>query len=501
MHAPVTLTRRTHSLTAQSALLMTGRGVGFVITFAIPMVLVRVLPQAEFGTYKQFFLVTATLLGVLDVGLAASLFYFVPHDTERAGNYVLQATTVALTTGAIVGAGLWVFREPVAAGLNSPLLVDLMPFLVVYLLLDVVGQLLELVIVVEKQARLALVVAAGSDSLRAVALVGPALATGDLRWIAAGGVAYACVRAAALSWWAVSQYRTRVRRGSLARDLGVQLRYALPFGASSVVDQGLLSYHSFYVAATVSPAAYAVYAVGCQRIPPVSIFFRSLFDVTLVRMTEFARTRQLGPMRMLWERLIAKQALFVIPLFVALWVLAPAFIETVFTAAYLGAVPIFRTYLFLLPLTMLNDHAVLRACARTRFILGANAAGAAVSLVLVPVLTATFQLPGAAAGFLAGVATRKLLGLRKVAALLEVPWPAVLPWRRLWRPVIAAALAALLVFPTQQLFGAAAARFFVCGAAFWLSYFVIAWLGNAFEPEEKQLIAQMGQRAGLFQHR
>ncbi len=46
---PEALRRKEESLAVQSIVLTTGRIVGFAITFAIPVVLVRVLDQSTFG--------------------------------------------------------------------------------------------------------------------------------------------------------------------------------------------------------------------------------------------------------------------------------------------------------------------------------------------------------------------------------------------------------------------------------------------------------------------
>lgn len=487
---------RTQSLTSQSVLLMAGRGVGFVMSLATPIVLVRLFVQADFGVYKQFFLIAATVIGLADVGFAASLYYFIPKDRERAGNYLLQTASTTVLVGALVAGTLWVAREPFAAWLNSPAMVQLMPLLFAYVVFEVLGTLLEFLVVLEKQARLAAIVFAGSDTFRVVSIVGAAVVTTDLRWVAAAAVLYAFVRFTALVVWSFWQYRARFQRDMLVVNFGGQLRYALPFGAAGLLQYAVYNLHAFYAAATVTPALYAVYAVGCQQIAPISIFFRSVFEVTLVRMTEHAKEERLEAMRQLWYNLIAKQAILLVPLFVVLWVLAEAFIEGVFTAEYLGAVPIFRIYLLLVPLTMLNDHAVLRALARTGFILLANSGALLANVLAVPILATQIGLRGAVTGFIVGVVTMKAFGLWKVAELLRVPVFRVIPWKAFTKPLVGSVVAASIMYPVLSTLDVAIVRFFVCGALFWAVYFGVAWVGNVFGPDEKRLIHQIWQRVG-----
>src|SRR5947208_11328457 len=49
------------SISGPTVLLVGGRAVGFAAVFAIPVVLSRVFTTAEFGTYKQLFLLFSTL--------------------------------------------------------------------------------------------------------------------------------------------------------------------------------------------------------------------------------------------------------------------------------------------------------------------------------------------------------------------------------------------------------------------------------------------------------
>jgi O-antigen/teichoic acid export membrane protein len=469
---------------------MMGRSLGFVFSFAIPVVLIRLLTQVDFGTYKQFFLLAGTLVAILDVGTAASLFYFIPVDQRRAANYLLQTVLVSATLALVAAGALWLLRYSVAAWLNSPLLAELIPFLTAYIVLELLGSLLEYLVIIEKQAKLGALLFAGSDGLRAISLLLPAILTGDLRWLAAGAAVYASIRFAVFVLWVRWQYRSRYQPGFRLVQFDGQIRYSLPFAGAGILDRALFTFHSFYVATVFSPAVFAIYAVGCTQIAPVQIFFKSLFEVTLVRMTEHLAARDLAAARTLWLKLIGKQATVVIPLVVILWLLASPFIEGIFTADYLEATPIFRIYLLMILLTMFNDHSVLRARAQTRFIFFANVVALAACVLLVPILTRQLGVRGAAVGLIGGVVTMKSLGLLRAAQMLEVPLRDMIPWEAVARVSAGSLLAAAVVYPMTGLIGVPLLRFFACGAAFWLAYSVIAWFGKILTVDEKNLIAR-----------
>ena len=86
---------RHHAPSGPALWLVAGRGVGFVATFAVPLVLVRLFDQATFGTYKQLFLIYGTLFGLAQLGVAESLYYFVPRRPEEAGRHAANAVAHA----------------------------------------------------------------------------------------------------------------------------------------------------------------------------------------------------------------------------------------------------------------------------------------------------------------------------------------------------------------------------------------------------------------------
>ncbi|MGV3592757.1 MAG: hypothetical protein ACO1PZ_13805, partial [Gammaproteobacteria bacterium] len=86
--------RPTEAIFGPALVLMSGRALGFVAGFVVPLVLARAFGQAEFGTYKQLFLLYGTLFAVAQVGMAESLYYFLPSETERKGNYVVNVLLV-----------------------------------------------------------------------------------------------------------------------------------------------------------------------------------------------------------------------------------------------------------------------------------------------------------------------------------------------------------------------------------------------------------------------
>ena len=63
-----------------------GRVLGFLSTFFIPVVLVRIFDPVDFGTYRQLFLIYTTIFYAAQFGMAESLYYFMPANPSDSRN-------------------------------------------------------------------------------------------------------------------------------------------------------------------------------------------------------------------------------------------------------------------------------------------------------------------------------------------------------------------------------------------------------------------------------
>src|SRR5919108_6153445 len=88
------------SLARQATWLLVAKTIGFALTFALPLVLVRTLTQHDFGLYKQAFLVVVTAVTILPLGFGMTAFYFLPREPERQGSVVLHILLVHSAIGA-----------------------------------------------------------------------------------------------------------------------------------------------------------------------------------------------------------------------------------------------------------------------------------------------------------------------------------------------------------------------------------------------------------------
>lgn len=322
--------------------LAAGRALGFATTFMIPVVLVRVLDQGEFGTYKQLFLVYATLYGIAPVGMAECLYYFLPFDPKRAGRFVANSVLALLATGSVAAIVLAAFARALAAAIGNPEFAAHTTQLGLFLALTMMSAVTEIVMITRNRHRLSALVYTVSDATRALSLVIPAIVWRDVHAVMIGAVVFGAIRAIATVY-----YLRLELRGDLRPDLQLlrkQLAYALPFAAAVVLEITQSSLHQFVVTHNYDTRTFAVYSVGCLQIPLVDFVATGASSVLMVRMGEQSGPSAQAARLELWREAVRKLAVLLLPLVALLLVAGRELIVFLFTDRFRASVPIFLIF-------------------------------------------------------------------------------------------------------------------------------------------------------------
>ena len=431
-----------HKYLGPATLLVGGRAIGLAASFAIGIVLARVFDPADFGTYKQFFLVFATLYGIAQLGMAESLYYFVPRQAGATGRYVCNAIVTLALGGLICLALLYTGRAAVARWLSNTELAEYIPWLGLLLTLTLVTTVFEIVMISRKRHLTAAITYAVSDICRTLMFILPAVMLGSLRAVFIGATVFVVIRFAVMlaSFW-------REYRGDLRIDLALwrdQLAYALPFALAVGVEIVQINFHQYAVASRVDAATFAVYAIGCMQIPLVDLIATSTINVLMVRMAEDHNDDRAA--LTLWHDTLTRLAFLLVPLAAFLMVMAQPLIVGLFTETYAGSADIFRVWALaaVLPPVFAVDG-VLRVYAQTRFLLVMNLLRLAIVAATIGMFITAFGLRGAVVVTLLATMFVKLLGVARVARLMRVPLHAALPWGRLAAIILGAGVSTVPV--------------------------------------------------------
>lgn len=468
-------------------ILMTGRFLGFVAAFAIPLVMARVFDQSEFGTYKQVFLVFGTVFAIAQAGMAESLYYFLPFESRRSGSYVLNTLLVLGGMASLSLGMLWLWRQELAQLLNNPGLPDYIPLVGVYLLFMLMAVVLEILMTIRKQHLAASCSYALSDLVRAVFYIAPVLVFADLRALMFGAIAFAMARFFVTLVYVKREFGTELRPDRVV--LREHLAYAIPFGLAGLIEAVQINFHLYAVSYYFDTVTFAIYAVGCLQIPLSDFLMTSTSNVMMVNMREKIQAGENGAVASIWLDSVRKLGLMFFPLVACLLVIAHPLIVLLFTRSYEASVPIFMVWtLSMLFATLLTDGA-LRVFAETRFLILQNLIRLGLIVAMIPWFLSHFGVMGAILVTLFATLVSKIIALGRIRFVMEVSLAQLLPWKSLAMTLLIAAVAALPALLVRSVLDAPElVTVAVTGLVYSLSYYVLLlWCGPIQDDEKRTL--------------
>ncbi|TMA25817.1 MAG: polysaccharide biosynthesis protein [Deltaproteobacteria bacterium] len=408
----------------QAGPLLLGRAGATVLGFALPLVLTRLLPQTEFGTYKQVWLVVTTGYFMLQLGMSGSLYYFVPRRDGRAQAWLTQSVASVSMLGALCGAGLWMARFAIARQFGNP---DLATFALPMALIAftmIATSPIEVQLTAEGKVGAAAWVIFLSDAVRVAASVVPLLLGWGLH-----GFFWAYVLHGALRM--VLQAVMVLRNGGPSFDFALlreQIAYALPFGGAVLLDIPQRTFHQWAVGSAVDAAAFAIYAQGCFQVPIVNLLYLPISDVLQVKLAEPGGRAQ--GVQLFHDANLRLAALF-FPFTAGMVAAAALFVPALFTHTYDASVPIFRVAILLTPLSALPLDGTLRALGRTKYLFHIFLVRLVVTVPSVLIGLRLFGMTGAIGGHTLAEAAVRIVMLERVRRELGTSWRGILPWGQL----------------------------------------------------------------------
>ncbi|MBV9925939.1 MAG: oligosaccharide flippase family protein [Acidobacteria bacterium] len=363
-------TQRGASLTARASWLLVAKCLSFAFSFALPLLLVRRLSQAEYGLYKQVFLVVGTALGLLPLGFGLSTYYFLPRaeSREERARVVFNVLLFNLCAGGLGALALVLFPGLLGAVFNEPELRALSPLIGAVVLFWVFAAFLETVAVANQETYLATLFIIGANLTKAGSMLAAAVAFGTVRSLVYAALVHSVVQTVVLLAYLARRFPV-FWRGWDWPKMREQLSYALPFGAAGLLFIAQTDLHSYFVSHQFGPSAFAVYAIGCFDLPLIGILAESVTSVMIPRVSLLQKQGARREILLLTTRVIRKLAFVYFPIYAFLMVAGREFIALLFTERYLESWPVFAVNLTIVPVAAIMFDPIVRAYAAERYFL------------------------------------------------------------------------------------------------------------------------------------
>ena len=358
------------SLSSLAFRLMCAKGLAFVLSLALPLLLVRRLDQTQFGLYKQAFLVIGTAITILPLGFGMSAFYFLPreHDSQVRARIVFNILLFNCLLGGAALLILTTYPQVLARIFHGPALVDFGSLIGAVIFFWIFSGFLETVAIANQERNLSSLFIIGGQLSKGLFLMAAAVFFGSIRSLIISALLHSLLQSAVMLVYLNSRFRGFWFSFSWPM-LRTQLSYALPYGVAGLLFIAQTDLHNYFVSNRFNAATFAVYSIGCLQLPLVSILSESMVSVMIPRISYFEKQNKRREIILLMSKVMRKLALVYFPLYAFLMVSGRELIVWLFTERYVDSWPIFAINLTLLPFYVILLDPIVRAYSEQRYFL------------------------------------------------------------------------------------------------------------------------------------
>jgi len=396
MAATSATTKQPPGLATQAFWLTASKLLAATLNVGLPILLVRLLPQTEYGILKEALLFVSTAASVATFGVGMSAYYYVPRQPERGGQIALNILVYNFIAGWIPLL-LIVFYPGILRSLfRTDALTPLAWLLGLLVLLTLSAGLVQQIPTALQDVRYSTIFIVGTQAVRAITLAAAALWFRTVESIIWASVLNQVLAIALLYWYLDGKF-PRFWAQFDWEFFKEQLAYALPYGAFGmmwVIQQNLDNY---FVSASLGPKWYAIYSVGWVEVPLLTLAVESVASVMIVRVSALEKENRKADIRYVTAAATNRLAAIQFPMFAVLFVAGHDLIVLLYTRTYEQSANIFLVSIVLLLLGVFLLDPIIRAYKHLRnFLLGVRLCiFAALFCVLGPVIH-HFGMMGAA---------------------------------------------------------------------------------------------------------
>lgn len=431
------------SLTSQGAWLLFAKVIGFGLSFALPLIVVRTFGKHDIGIYQQVFFVIVFISGILPFGVSMSAFYYLSREKELKPYYIFNILIFNFVMGALAFVVLNLYPQILGNWYKDEQMTQLAPQIGLVIWLWVFSTFFETVAIANQEARIATLFIISAQLTKAIFMITAVLTFGTVEAMLHAANIQAVLEIIALFIYLNTRFKGFWH--SFRQDLFVgQIKYAVPFGLMGILWSVQADIHNAFIGRGFTPEEVAIYRAGCFELPLLFLLQESISSVMIPRMSKLQAEGNYREMINLTVRAMEKLGLAYFPAFIFFTITATTFITTLFTKNFADSVPIFMINITLLPFAAFILDPVTRAFSSLgKYILK-------VRIVLVIILIATlyygiqhFDLRGMAIIVVVTALVDRLASTIKIWKTVGVQWNDLLLLKNVGKTAIVALLAGI----------------------------------------------------------
>ncbi len=382
------------SLNAQAKALFIGSVLGMMFQFFIPVLLVRVISNEDFGVFRQFQFVASTFLGFTAMGFGTSLYYFYPVLDDTGKQKIIQQTQLLYAVSTIILLIiLYFFGKEILTYFNFTEFINLALYLVAYILFTRLSTIIDVIFTLEKNTFLNKVFPSVDKLMRFLIFLLTVLIIPGIKGPIMALVIYSIVRFVYCTYH-ISPYLKKIYKIDLVL-LKKQLIYTVPLGLAIVLNQISTKFDKILVNQHITPEEFGIYSIAFLGIPILGNFFQSIHNVVVPQISIYINDDKLNEATKLWKKMVDKTSSVTIPAVFIFLLLADEIITILYTKDFIEAANYYRIFILSFLVSMFSYNIILRGANKTKYILIIDAVSTLLTVLFGIIIIPIYGLYGA----------------------------------------------------------------------------------------------------------
>lgn len=452
----------------------------------IGVLLARILTQAEFGTYRQLFMIYTLISSIFMIGLPQSVYYFLPKSDDETKKKFLKQTVDIFTVLGLLGSLLILFsRQGIASMFHNQQLNKILVIYALYPFFMFLSMLYYSVMIGMQKPQKAATFVIFQVVCDFVLILGTAIITKNLMYITASMIFSVFIQwlYARISLKSLNPLNSKVKYD---KELIIaQFKFALPIGIASIIGIISSQVDKLVISTYFTPELFAVFSVGAAELPFIGIITNSVNAVILPEMSKKTDSKSVTD---LYRGAVRKNALILFPLFAFCFVFAPQIIQILYSAKYLNAVIFFRIYLLTMPLRIATYGLLFQVFNKTKYIFLISLITLISSTSLSLFLINIYGLKGPAISTTIVTYMTIILYLVLFKLKLSLKLTDIFPISALLRTALASILTAIVCYPIIKLHISYVWQFIAGLLCFLGLYYTLGNLFKAILPYDNNMV-------------
>jgi len=420
---------KSHSL--QTIIITIGRSLEKVILLISSVLLSRYLPQDEFGTYRQIFLIGGLLLVVLNFGIPHSINFFVPQLTKKKQkSFLFQTFLLQLVLGSIASITLVFGADIIASAFNNPSLARPLRIFSLYPFFLILSSSYSNIFISISKVKIAGILSPILGILKLSVIVFSILADYSLNNIILLIVIFSLIQFLIVISIVLKLF-SGIKVKIMFTKILEQLKFAAPIGLSSIFGVLIIKLDQFMVSIYFTVEEYAKYSIGTLEIPFVNLLTASAMAVITPYLVKQFSNERYDLFVKMWRNSILKISYIVFPIATFFVFYATETIAILYTEQYIDGAQIFQIYLLRLFVKVTFFGHILLALGKPKQILYYTIITLIINVILNFVFINVFGFVGAAIATVLSVFIISFLQLLSISNILKIKLKSIWPWKYL----------------------------------------------------------------------